>query len=80
MREVGYSRWMIEIRDICLLMRQAELWALLHICSPWYHLRGYMYSAQLRFIRAVVDDGVLDSSNRVHGLDDRSCVPVGEAA
>ena len=80
MREVGYSQWMLEMRDICPLMRQAELWALLHVCSPWYHLWGYMYSTQLRFIRDVVDDGALDSSNRVHGLDDQSCVLVLEAA
>ena len=80
MREVSYCQWMLEMRDICLLMRQAELWALLHVCSPWYHLWGYMYSTQLRFIRAVVDGGALDSSNRVRGLNDRSCVLMGEAA
>ena len=27
-----------------------------------------------------VEDGALDSSNRVRGLDDRSCILVGEAA
>ena len=80
MREVSYSQWTLEMRDIFLLMRQAELWALLHVYSPWHLLWGYMYSTQPGFIRAVVDGGAPDSSSRVRGLNDRSCVLVGEAA
>ena len=40
----------------------------------------YMYSTQLKFIWAVTDGGASDSSNRVRGLNDRSCVLIGEAA
>ena len=39
-----------------------------------------MYSTQLRFIWDVTDGGAPDSSNRVHGLNDRSCVLIGEGA
>ena len=40
---------------------------------------GNMYSTHLRFIWAVTDGGAPDSSNRVRGLNDRSCILVGEA-
>ena len=59
--------------------KQAEMWALLCVDSPWYHLWGYMFSTQSGFIRAVVDGGAADSSSRVRGLDDRSFILVGEA-
>ena len=39
-----------------------------------------MYSTQLRFIWDVTNDGAPDSSNRVRGLNDRSCSLIGEAA
>ena len=41
---------------------------------------GNMYSIQLSFIWAVNDDGAPDSSNRVRGLNDRSCSLIGDAA
>ena len=41
---------------------------------------GSMYSTQLKFVWAVTGGGAPDSSNRVRGLNDRSCILIGEAA
>ena len=41
---------------------------------------GYIYRPQLRFIWAITTGDAPDSSNRARGLDDRSCILVGEAA
>ena len=72
------------------MFRNVRYWHISKVkpnCGPYYMFAapgtiytGYMYSTQLRFIWAVTDGGAPDSSNRVHGLNDRSCVLVGEAA